>query len=1446
MKTSKRNKKMESKMAALLALLVVAVLSAGAAAAAGEGSTPVLQAAAHPDEDHGLPDDAWQVGTRVADVGAAPPQLRTSVPATPAAASRSASGDATMDDELRHHLRTRSISTTGPAPLEDEPNDNLLNDAPAPPPSSVPAVQRDAVDVTAARGAYYDIQPTRTAATVDVQPSGEAERASRGPGRARSLPVEAVARPADNTTTSSEAPVGTNASSNASADASHQARDTAGNGSNTDRVRDIITGIVKLLNGNVNVATPPASASSAKGGMIPGPGRPIRPMPMGTRINNRGPPRITDLPPMPPDFEKAPKPPLPPLPAVVPLPPPLPAQQPFTPPPTFPIGQSTRIPPPYPFDIPDPVTSAVPPPSAQPPPSSAAPAPSPPGPQVQETPDEGPLPHSPPAPIPIPISYPHKQVTARPSPPPTPTSPVSAATVDEEEEEEEDVPEEKPTAKPRPSAKPSSRPPAPASSPPPSPPPSLPSPTKPQSTKPTPPTKKDREKEREKDKLKEKEVFATPSATILHISTASSTQVMLPTPSSATSTLSASPASTAATANSSSVPAGSGAGPSSSPAPTSAPPPRPGPRPAGPVLESSIQEVAVTAESAKPTQAIPMTPTSSSSSPSTSSASATSSTSSSSTASSATSSTNSGVVSPASRPQPPPPNTGFGYRPYRPRPGLVLDDTEYKPGRPALMTSAAHGGHLTPHLAPHIVPALGPGGQPHYGEVFDVTVSAVQGPGGGATGQAIVYPVEIEGVSVGGAVAGEGNGHGDVAVITAAQAGQHFVSIDGKRTYINLFNTEQAGGQMGGAGSVGVAPAPVQPPPHRTGFPGPVAAGSVSALPSRPTHAAPGVGVGAPGPVPPPGVPGAAPGAPAPSPPRRPYKRPNHPPVRIDTCIVGDDSTCDAAQNEMCRTEVGVSACHCRPGYSRRKHREPCRRIVSLLMSLRVDRMYERRLDWTDKFQDPQSDEYQQLEYEAVMAIDSAMSMTPFSDEFMGARINRIFLAPSLAEDLAGDVLVPGGLPDAKHANASVQAVFVNATLQLEEAAAATRPNTLAQDVQRHILGVLHRRHNNVGSSALWVASPAGAVAPLRDVDECAEPELNDCHAQAHCSNVFGSFRCSCNEGLRDPWAGNPQRSGRQCEACPAEYCNHRGECRFDGTNQVCHCTGNFYGTQCEVDGEVLGVAVGASVAAVVIIVLTLVCLCMWSRRWSREQKSASGLGYGSPVFGYMGGGGGAVKTPAMGAPPYQVTLEERLRWAQIADAMAQVQSSNHYAPEPVGTCGGGATRPSSALFGYPSLTSMGHGTLPMAAMTAIPPPVPLPRLSLQGQGTMGTLSAYGTVQHQHGGQHGGQHGHPHANAPSLAAYSTLAHTLKSQRERERARERAREREPATSSSEEEDRTDLLGRNFQVPRPKSRSSLANQSGIYYDVDYETQGDVYGTKPSCIPMSTYSSRQNFHR
>lgn len=54
--------------------------------------------------------------------------------------------------------------------------------------------------------------------------------------------------------------------------------------------------------------------------------------------------------------------------------------------------------------------------------------------------------------------------------------------------------------------------------------------------------------------------------------------------------------------------------------------------------------------------------------------------------------------------------------------------------------------------------------------------------------------------------------------------------------------------------------------------------------------------------------------------------------------------------------------------------------------------------------------------------------------------------------------------------------------------------------------------------------------------------------------------------------------------------------------------------------------------------------------------------GMGSPVFGYMATAArnNTIKAPAIGNSPYHLTVEDRLRWAQIADVMAQ--ATNHYA----------------------------------------------------------------------------------------------------------------------------------------------------------------------------------------
>lgn len=96
--------------------------------------------------------------------------------------------------------------------------------------------------------------------------------------------------------------------------------------------------------------------------------------------------------------------------------------------------------------------------------------------------------------------------------------------------------------------------------------------------------------------------------------------------------------------------------------------------------------------------------------------------------------------------------------PYHPRPGLVLDDPEFKPG-----------GHRP---RPQVQPTR-PVTPPGYGEIFDVTLSAIQGPSGSGSQQTInIKPYGH-------------TGNGDIIVSPAGDDG--FVSIDGKRTYINLF-----------------------------------------------------------------------------------------------------------------------------------------------------------------------------------------------------------------------------------------------------------------------------------------------------------------------------------------------------------------------------------------------------------------------------------------------------------------------------------------------------------------------------------------------------------------------------------------------------------------------------------------------------------------------------------
>nr|XP_027209844.1 uncharacterized protein LOC113803293 [Penaeus vannamei] len=313
--------------------------------------------------------------------------------------------------------------------------------------------------------------------------------------------------------------------------------------------------------------------------------------------------------------------------------------------------------------------------------------------------------------------------------------------------------------------------------------------------------------------------------------------------------------------------------------------------------------------------------------------------------------------------------------------------------------------------------------------------------------------------------------------------------------------------------------------------------------------------------------------------------------------------------------------------------------MVSLKMALKVDLVGQQRIVWGGRYNDPESEEYRRLEWEATHAIDSALSKTQMSSAYLSNTVHKFY-------SLGGKVIV-------------------NATVNLESTP-ATRARTIRQALQRQVIQVIQSHGNKIGESALWVDGPLNPVPEVADINECNDPKLHDCHSDATCVNEFGSFTCRCLPGYTDRYVDDPMEVGRHCESCSSDFCNKRGECRIEDGEKVCQCKGSYYGARCEIDGEVLGVAVGASVAAVIIIILTLIFLCMWSRRWKAQDAKTEVLARGAAA-GTLYGGGFAVNVQNKGmantgpAGQYGVTLEDRMRWAHIAETLT---NQNIYAPQ--------------------------------------------------------------------------------------------------------------------------------------------------------------------------------------
>ncbi|XP_057365751.1 uncharacterized protein LOC130686635 isoform X2 [Daphnia carinata] len=633
--------------------------------------------------------------------------------------------------------------------------------------------------------------------------------------------------------------------------------------------------------------------------------------------------------------------------------------------------------------------------------------------------------------------------------------------------------------------------------------------------------------------------------------------------------------------------------------------------------------------------------------------------------------------------------------------------------------------------------------QGSYGDTFELVVTAAQNFGGSSppinSGRPYVIPVDIDNV------------RGGMQAPSSTETDE-YVSIDGRKTYFNLFPTE----------TVEAAEPVVQP----TAMPKPAPINSNNgygyAYPDSPVEQARPAPASRPSYTMP--APAARPSYPKPAAPvviNRPtaslVRRPSTTPLsRIDACIVGDPNAC-LEPNESCQVEEDGSACTCKPGFGRKKSSDICKALTGLLVSIRLDRLDNQRLSWSSNYADPTSPDYQQLQWEANKAINSLMEMAPLSSLFVSSSVNKFYA-------IGNKIIV----------NASV---FLDSTPE-------TQSVTVRPTLQKQLSNVIQQRNNNLGISRLWVEGLTNPIPAILDLNECGAPELNDCSANAECINNQGSFSCQCRPGFSDPYPNDPFQSGRQCNSCTRSYCNNRGECRIENGRKTCSCQGNYKGSTCELDGEVLGVAIGASVAAVIIIVLTLVLLCMWSRRWRQNQEKMVDRS------AYM---------EQLKTMPFPGMMHDRIRWAQYAEAMASAH--NLYAPpDPVNV------NPHLALIS----PAYAVGTMNSISRASMAPTLPLVGQFYGSRSTCGSVISYGK-----------------RNAPPPPPPSNPPPALQVMETSE---------ESATESD-----APIHARPFQVPRPRSRSSAISSNNIYFEADAPSTSNDFSNQ-SQISLNTYQPQR----
>ncbi|RXG69585.1 hypothetical protein Avbf_06347 [Armadillidium vulgare] len=314
-------------------------------------------------------------------------------------------------------------------------------------------------------------------------------------------------------------------------------------------------------------------------------------------------------------------------------------------------------------------------------------------------------------------------------------------------------------------------------------------------------------------------------------------------------------------------------------------------------------------------------------------------------------------------------------------------------------------------------------------------------------------------------------------------------------------------------------------------------------------------------------------------------------PQSTATCIQ------ECSENEICKVFRQEQVCICKPGYSRRSPTQDCRKSESYEVSIVLEKLSDSTLSFSSELKNKSHPNTQFLMKEINSGIEKAMMNSDLSDKYYS---NVILDFDRVKEEEENSSLLAKVKIDIEKGEDVLSGSFVTLGEPTNDVA-----------VQAALEGSLQHSNYSLGGGAVYARKEPSSILAATDFDECSFEEHNDCHENALCINLVGTFKCECKEGFQDLFAEEELKTGRQCvQSKTCSFCNYNGRCQIslseDSEGTTCICNDWFSGKNCDINLKVMLISV-ISVGSFLLLLFCIFAAFCCCRKKKQSQRGLLG-----------------------------------------------------------------------------------------------------------------------------------------------------------------------------------------------------------------------------------------------